>query len=231
MIGWFQNRKRKKQIAILEKKLVEKLSSDYPAILEIYNHATSFSPVIILTPTPFIQLQHSIEPLYYEKNRRKHNNHYILKGIEIKKKKSTEFVGITIQMVWDLISTIYIDHPNDFWKYYDSNSFRINNLIRSDIQTRNEDAEKLKGILKNVQTDQIIKLEIEDTFEIEIDEKKFYTIVDMEDGNYIAVNSKGKVYILNHDSTESVKLIHNSIHDFLNKFSGNKKELVKYFDD
>jgi len=230
MIGWFQNKKRKKQIGTLENILVDKLSISFPNMVDIYKNSKLLSSFSIITPRPFIQLQHSINEPYYAKNKKKHSTYYILKGIEIKKKDSTGFVEIPIEVTWDLISRIEIDHPHDFWNHYDIDCIRIDNLVRSDIQIRNEDEEKLKEILKTLQPDQIKKLEIDDTFEIDMDGKKFYTILDMEDGNYIAVNTTGDVYRLNHDSNERVKLIHKSIHGFLDKFSGDKKELEKYFD-
>ena len=68
-------------------------------------------------------------------------------------------------------------------------------------------------------------MELEYTFEIELDEKLFYTILDMEDGNYVAVDKKGKVYRLNHDHIEKVKLIADKPTDFFNIYNGEKSEL------
>ncbi|WP_378178523.1 hypothetical protein [Aquimarina sp. SS2-1] len=68
---------------------------------------------------------------------------------------------------------------------------------------------------------------MEYSFEIEFNEKLFYTILDMEDGNYIAVDKKGKVYRLNHDHKERVKLIANKPADFFKIYNGQKSELQK----
>lgn len=51
----------------------------------------------------------------------------------------------------------------------------------------------------------------------------------MEDGNYIAIDKKGKVYRLIHDHTEIVKEIFKNTNDFLEFYSGNKCNLEIYF--
>jgi hypothetical protein len=229
MINWFTNRKRKKETLRLEELLVDKLSSFQPNMADIYKQAKLSTILPVTTPQPSIQLLHMINGPYLEKNRKKHKDYYVLNGIEIKKKDSGEFVEIPIEVTWDLVSKINIDRPSDFWDHYEIESIRTNKLLRTDLQTSNADEEKLKKILRTVDSDQIKKLEIEDTFEIELEGKKFYTILNMEDGNYIAVNNKGQVYRLNHDSNNQVQLIDKSVDNFLKEFTGDKKELEKYF--
>ncbi len=89
----------------------------------------------------------------------------------------------------------------------------------------NPDQQKAEKILKSLTKEQIELLELDYTFEIEFDEKLFYTILDMEDGNYIAVDKSGKVYRLNHDHQEKVKLVANQPTDFFKIYKGDKKEL------
>ena len=89
----------------------------------------------------------------------------------------------------------------------------------------NPDQKTAEKILKSLTNEQIELLELEYTFEIELDEKLFYTILDMEDGNYVAVDKKGKVYRLNHDHTEKVKLIADKPTDFFKIYNGEKSEL------
>lgn len=231
MIDWFRNRKLKKEVLKLEGLLVEKLSSLQPNMADIYKQSKLSTILPVTNSEPFIQLLHTINGSYYEKNRKKHKDFYILSGVEIRRKHSEEFVEIPVEVNWDLVNRINIDRPKDFWKYYAIDSIRINNLKRTDIQVNNKDAEKLREILKSVDQEQIEKLEAEDTFEIALGGKKFYTIVNMDDGNYIAVNRKGQVFRLNHDSNEQVRLINKSIHSFLQEFTGDKKELERHFEN
>jgi hypothetical protein len=108
---------------------------------------------------------------------------------------------------------------------------RANNLRRTELVFENEDIEKLLKILKNVDEGLKSKLEIEDTFEIELGDKKFLTMLDMEDGNYVGVNSKGQVFRLLHDSYEQARLINKSVKEFLTTYSGDKNDLNKYFEE
>lgn len=63
----------------------------------------------------------------------------------------------------------------------------------------NHDKEKLLEIIVNTDEDLLNKLDIEDTFRIEIAEGTFYTIKKIGDGDYLAVDDKGVVYELLHD--------------------------------
>lgn len=72
-------------------------------------------------------------------------------------------------------------------------------------------------------------LELESTFEIEVGEKLYYTILDMEGGNYIAIDKKGKVYRLIHDDEFIAKQIATNSNDFLKNYKGIKSDLDIYF--
>ena len=89
----------------------------------------------------------------------------------------------------------------------------------------NPDQKTAEKILKSLTKEQIALLELEHTFEIELEDKQFFTILDMEDGNYIAVNKQGKVYRLNHEHKERAQLIADSPIDFFNIYNGHKIEL------
>jgi hypothetical protein len=67
-------------------------------------------------------------------------------------------------------------------------------------------------IIGKINDQQKSKLDIENTFKIEIPEGDFYTIKDLGDGNYLAVDEHGVVYELLHDPYSIVKKA-NSIHD------------------
>jgi hypothetical protein len=110
-------------------------------------------------------------------------------------------------------------------------SIRINKLTTEILKTENPDEEILRKILKSLPKDKLEQIEIADTFEIELDNKFYYIVFDMEDGNYIAVNKQGKVYRLIHDHEIPAKKIFDSLDMLLESFSYDKKELEKYFVD
>ena len=61
---------------------------------------------------------------------------------------------------------------------------------------QSEDKIKYKAALKDLKC---THLDLDNGFEIELSGKTYYTIKDLEDGNYLAINTKGNVYGLFHD--------------------------------
>ena len=74
---------------------------------------------------------------------------------------------------------------------------RINEKHFSDIDKAN-----LLEVFNGISTELEMLLDIKETFTIEIPEGKFYTIKNLGDGNYLAINDKGSIYSLEHDPYE-----------------------------
>ncbi|WP_336691138.1 MULTISPECIES: hypothetical protein [unclassified Chryseobacterium] len=75
------------------------------------------------------------------------------------------------------------------------------------------DKNDLLKIIGDINKEHLLQFDLENTFKIEIPEGNFYTIKDLEDGNYLALNEKGEVYELKHDPY-SVKKVADSIVNF-----------------
>ena len=86
------------------------------------------------------------------------------------------------------------------------------------------------AFLKDLSPEDQAKLELADSFEIELGPKTYYTILDMEDGNYISLDDEGKVFRLHQDSRQPVKETSPSIEAFLKGYSGDKDKLAYLFD-
>ena len=229
MINWFRKRRTKKEIEKFERALSDKLGDIFPTMKELRENSKlqffkySDKPIGISFP-------YSINGTYYERHGKKHRVNSKVDGLEIRNKRSNEFVKLPVTVIHDLIGTIEIDSPSDIWKNYDLTDIRVQEIKRIELEFANEDEKKLKKILKGIDQELTKKIEVDDTFEIELGGKRYYTILDMEDGNYISVNSRGQVYRLHHDSDEQAKLINKSIEDFLTNFSGDKRDFEKLFD-
>ncbi len=85
--------------------------------------------------------------------------------------------------------------------------------------------EVVKKALKTLKSEQLFQLDLDGTFEIELNEKLYYTILDMEDGNYIATTKNGRIFRLNHDHEMRVKQIAKSPEEFFELYKGNKSKL------
>ena len=229
MINWFKKRRTKKEIEKFERVLSDKLGEIFPTMKELRENSKLMFFNYSDNP-PGISFIYSMNGAYHDRHGKKHRVNFKIDGLEIKKKASEEFVRLPVTVTHDLIGTIEIDNPSDIWKNYDLTTVRVNEIKRTDLEFNNEDEKKLKKILKGINEGLKRKIEIDDTFGIELDGKRYYTILDMEDGNYIGVNSKGQVFRLHHDSDQQAKLINKSIADFLTDYSGDKKDFEKLFD-
>lgn len=77
-----------------------------------------------------------------------------------------------------------------------------------------KDREKTKGLIKNLINNKCYeKLDIGSSFKIELPEGFFYTIKDLDNGNYIALNETGEVYLLEYNPY-LIKKIHNNIEEY-----------------
>ena len=164
-------------------------------------------------------------PKSFEEINRNHKTSFNLNGISVWNRKTETFELIKLNYYYDALTQIEIDNPEYFHRTFDLNKIQKNEIKLEILKMENPDQKIAEKALKSLTKEQIGLLELEYTFEIELDEKLFYTILDMEDGNYIAVDKKGKIYRLNHDHEERVKLIANKPADFFEIYNGKKSEL------
>ena len=122
-------------------------------------------------------------------------DYFILENIQVWDNSMKNFVCINISIVRGLI--VSIELPSIKFNNYDFSKHDISQL--SEKCFNNEDKAELLKIIGKLNKDQLSKLDIDDTFKIEIPEGVFYTIKILGDGDYLAVDSKGTVYELLHD--------------------------------
>ncbi|MDN3724203.1 hypothetical protein QRD02_07395 [Aequorivita sp. SDUM287046] len=167
------------------------------------------------------------DPRGIEEVNRNHNTYFNLTGISVWNRKAENYEPIKLRYQHDTLTQIETENPEYFHKTFDLNQIQRNEIKLEHLKLENPDRKIAEKALKSLSKEQMELLELEYTFEIELDEKLYYTILDMEDGNYIAVDKKGKIYRLNHDHDQSVKLIASEPIDFFNIYSGKKSDLEK----
>lgn len=178
-----------------------------------------------------IKLFHQgVDQEYWIKNKGKHRKNYNVTGVEIRHKRTNKYILIFLGIYGNLIQHISLPFDKDLKKEFDFADIRVGSLKIERLKTENIDKKALQKILKGVPDKQLEILEIEDTFEIEVGDKLFYTIFDMEDGNYVVVDKKGVVYRLIHDHEQVAKKIADSVEALLLSFSGDKRELDWFMD-
>ena len=231
MIGFLYKRKLKRDVEKLEDKLITSLKGIFPDLAENHDHWNLSTMTLFGEVEKSIQLLHSSMDLdYVTKNKAKHKKNLRIEGIEILNKQSGKFVPLKLLIYGNLIQYIYLQFNKVISKEFDFESIRINNLNTETLSIENPDEKTLRKILAKLPKNKLEQIEIADTFEIELNDSFYYTIFDLEDGNYIAVDKHGIVYRLIHDHENPVKKIADSVDLIFDSYTGNKKELEKYMD-
>lgn len=219
----FNFKPTKSQIEIFEHNVAEILKTDFPEIKEALELSSKIYFIQFCKKPSGICLSRA----YNKEILRAQKSNFDLYGLQIFNKKSKEYENITLFFIDNLLALIEIEHPERFHKIYDYNKLQIGELKIKPISFENLDTKITRDILKNVPKAKLNQLEIEDAIEIECNENLYYTILDMENGNFIAVDKNEKVYRLNHDHLEKVKKISNTIEDFFDIYNGNKSNLIE----
>lgn len=229
MLEFLKRRKFKKDVQVLEFQLVEKLAEYFPDLAENHKYWTLNYASQISQDEKMIQLIHqSTATFYNNKNRSRHKKKFRIEGVKIFHKQKNKPVSLTLAVYQNLIACIYLPFETSITKEFDVKNISITDLRIEKLEMENPDEKLVRLILQKIPEEQLNLLEIEDSFEISLEANLYYTIFDMEDGNYIAIDKDGSVYRLIHDHNQPVQKIAESVTILLSGYSGNKKELEKY---
>lgn len=222
----FNRKIKQKHLEQFELKIAELVETELPELKKAIG-ISKFSNIAFIQNPSAIFILRSYNPKAYEEIKRNHRTYFNLTGISAWNRKTEKQEPFKINYQNNTLTKIEIDNPEYFHKTFDLNQIQKNKIKLEHLKIENPDRIIAEKALKSLSKVQLELLELEFTFEIELDEKLFYTILDMEDGNYIAVDKKGKIYRLNHDHEETVKLITNKPIDFFDIYSGKKRDLEK----
>ncbi len=220
----FDRKTKKKDIEQFGNKIAELLEYEVPQIKVAIGLSEIYGISFVQKPKG-IYISRGYKPKEFEIISKNHKTCFNLTGISVLNKKENRYQQIKLYYQSDGLTKIEIEDPEYFHKIFDLKQIQKSKIELKYLKIENPDQKATEKILKSLSKDQIDLLELDYTFEIEFDKKLFYTILDMEDGNYIAVDKKGKIYRLNHNQEEQVKLIANKPTDFFEFYSGQKSEL------
>jgi DNA-binding PadR family transcriptional regulator len=223
----FNFKTTKKQIEIFERNVAEILKIDFPEIKEVLELSLKQYTLQFPKKPSGIYLSRDYSAKNLEKIIPELETNFDLYGLKVFNKKLNQYEAITLFFQNNFLTLIEVENPEKFHKTYDYSKLQIGELSTKEINIENLDKKITLDILKNVSEDKLNQLEIEDAIEIECDENLYYTILDMEDGNYIAVDKSIKVYRLNHKHIEKVKEISNDIDSFFDLYKGSKSNLAE----
>ncbi len=220
----FNRKTKKKHIEQFGLKVAELLESEMPQIKTAIELSKIYGISFMHEPKGiYISCEYSYKD--FEIINRNHKTCFNLTGISVLNKKGNSYQPIKLYYQSDGLTKIEIENPEYFHKTFDLNQIQKGELELEHLKMENPNKKVAEKILKSLTKAQIDLLELDYTFEIEFDEKLYYTILDMEDGYYVAVDKKGYIYRLNHDHKEMVKLIADKPTDFFDIYNGQKSDL------
>jgi hypothetical protein len=220
----FNRKLKQRHIEQFELKVAELLDTELPELKKAIG-ISRFAGISFMQKPNAVFILRSYNPKAYEEINRNHKSFFNLTGISVWNRKTENYESLKLNYQNDTLTKIEIENPEYFHKTFDLNQIQKSQIKLEHLKMENTDQKIVEKALKNLTKEQLKLLELDYTFEIELDEKLFYTILDMEDGNYVAVDKKGKIYRLNHDHEERVKLISNKSTDFFKIYNGKKDEL------
>lgn len=223
-MGIFNRKIKRKHIEQFELNLIKLLEAQLPQLKQAYGISKLNHITFIENPKRIFILR-AYSQKAYEEAKRNHKTYFNLEGISILNQKFKEFQPIKLTFFQNALNAIETENPEYFHKEFDFNQIQINEIQLKHLKMENPDKKIAEKALKSLTKDQTELLELDSTFEIELNEKSFYTILDMEDGNYIATDKKGKIFRLIHDHEEPAKLIADNPLQFFKVFDGNKSKL------
>jgi len=222
----FNRKTKRKHIEQFEHKIADLLESEMPQLKKAMRISKLYGISFMHKPRG-IFISRGYNPEAIEEINRNYKTHFNLTGISVWNCKTENHEPIKLNYHRDTLTKIEIENPEYFHKTFDLNRIQKIDIELEHLKMENPDRKIAEKALNLLTKEQLDLLELDFTFEIEFDQKLFYTILDMEDGNYIAVDKKGKIYRLNHDHQERVKLIANKPTDFFEIYTGQKSELEK----
>lgn len=226
----FNRNTKKKHIEQFELKIAGLLEDEFPQFRKVLDISKLYG--ISFTHNPIgIYISRGYNPDAYNEIQKNHRTHFNLTGVSAFHLKRQSYLQLKLNYSFDSLTRIEIDEPQRFHKNFDLDNLQIDKIEIEELPNENPDKETVEKILKALTKEQKESLELEDTFEIEFDEKLFYTILDMEDGNYIAVDKSENVYRLNHDHENRIRKIASKPADFFKFYHGNKTELEQIMEE
>ena len=226
----FRRKIQKKHISRFEILLAEKLENEFPEILIATKLPQQLKLHFPKNP-PGIYISRIYDNSTFKILNKNHRTYFHLNGISVYNKKERKFIALRLWFQYNRLTNISVDNPTRFHINFDLEKIRIENLSRENLEITNPDKKFVLEALKTLSKEDLELLELDSTFEIDFDNKVYYPIIDMEDGNSIATDKNGRIYRLNHENhKEPIKLIFKKPQNFIDRFQGKKENLEDIMD-
>jgi hypothetical protein len=147
---------------------------------------------------------------------------FLLKGISVWDKKSSVFVPIELDFYEGVLIGFMVGSVSD---QLDLEHMDVNSISRK-FYTEDDGALVFQSVIDLYKK----RVAFDAGFIIDLETRRFFTIKDLGDGDYVAIDDSQSVFLLKHDPFE-IKLLDNSLDSFVSKLEKKGSNLDQYFDE
>lgn len=173
----------------------------------------------------FVSLSYGGDTVFKYKKR---GQNFKISGLQIFSNLTKQFEDIEILIQDNLVSGLKIENSQYQLSEFDLDKINNKGVIKSAFTFAKSNIDifydSLDQEIKN-------KLNPDDLFDIDFNNRTFYSFCDLEDGNYLAVDKNLKVYSLVHDAKPMVTAIKITFSDILSEIANNKFDKEKHLEE
>jgi hypothetical protein len=159
---------------------------------------------------------------------KKRGQNYKLTGLRIFSTKLNDYVGVDLLIHDNYLAGLRIERSDYQLEEFELMNVQNEKLEKTVIEFPPSEIdlfyEKLDGSLKS-------KINPDDIFDIDFNNRTFYAFYDLEDGNYLATDKKLNVYSLVHDARPMAKKLKYSLADILNDIETKQFDKDKHLEE
>ena len=225
MKSLFQNKISVNKIKEFEKLVVEKLKFFNPNFEDYFLNKFTEIDKIYFAKNGISISRIILDNQKYQQIKKENNFILNFYGIKFLNKKTKNYDQIPLSFSNYQLNFIEVQNAATFHKNYDFESIKIDNIDCKKVALSNPDKIIAEKIL-NLTEEEKSKLDLDSCFEIEFENNFYYTVLDFEDGNYLAVDKNSNVYLLNHNADQQIKKVDNDAKSFFVNYDGNRSKLL-----
>ena len=172
-----------------------------------------------------------ISQLYPEETIKKYTDktkNIRLFGIQLYSKRTNEYEDVDLLINDGHISGIKISNSNYEYSEFDIERIKVDKLKEEKFIFPPSDIDLFFQSLDEKDQERIDETGFMD---IQLGNRTYYTIFDMEDGNYIGIDKKLKVYSLVHDAVPMAKLLKKSLDEILSELKNGEFNIDEHLNE
>jgi hypothetical protein len=173
----------------------------------------------------FVSLSYGGETIFKYKKR---GQNFKISGLQIFSNRNKKFENIEILIQDHLVSGLKITNSQYLVNEFDLEKIKNSSVVKATFTFPPGDIDifydSLDQEIKN-------KLNPEDLFDIDFNNRTFYSFLDLDDGNYLAVDKTLKVYSLVHDAKPMAAGMKTSFSEILSDIANNEFDKEKHLEE